>query len=69
MHSITSFFLPERVRRYTGRSFSEWTMIWLAYSCTFILFLKLLRISVIVLQIFFTKYVAGFKECVVNFKD
>lgn len=44
-------------------------MIQLAYSCTFILFLKLLRISIIVPQTFFTKYVAGFNECVVNFKD
>lgn len=38
-------------------------------SCTFIRFLKLLRISAIVLQTFFKKYVAGFNECVVNFKD
>lgn len=63
------FVLPKLVRRYTRRTFSEWTMIQLAYSCTFILFLKLLRISIIVLQTFFTKYVAGFNECVVNFKD
>lgn len=63
------FALPLRVRRYTCRTFSEWTMKRLAYSCTFILFLKLLRISVIVLQTFFTKYVAGFNECIVNFKD
>lgn len=40
-----------------------------ACSCIFILFLKFLRINVIVLQIFLTKYVAGFNECVVNFKD